>query len=77
MRYDECNDVTAIENDAIEYGSINKPSGIKGSSQKRGEKLFFTILSLIFGTLENTSFFSSIVLSGMGAGVIDTFLFIR
>lgn len=36
-----------------------------------------TAVRTMLGSIESASFFGAVCLSGMGAGVIDTFLFIR
>lgn len=38
---------------------------------------FLTVVRLMFGTLESSSLFAAVLLSGMAGGVIDIFLFIR
>lgn len=59
-------------------------NGVNGSSEtallptKKGEpKGTSSTMWAVISTVHTASFFSAVVLSGMGAGVIDTFLFIR
>lgn len=46
-------------------------------TQRAEEGGVFSAVRIILGTTQSVTFFSAVVLSGMSAGVIDTFLFIR
>ena len=74
--YDAADRKPVVDERFTEDGNIKKSSD-EGGPQDEKMSALSTILVLILGTVENASFFSAIVLSGMAAGVIETFLFIR
>ena len=82
-------DTTSCENAELERQPRVR-SGASGTSRDvediaeeedeiRSEKrrVLPSVLSLLLSSSQNSSFFVAVMLSGMGTGVIDTFLFIR
>lgn len=55
-------------------GEGKREGGAEGAREKAGVVMAIRVM---LGTDESASFFMAVVLSGMGRGVIDTFLFIR
>lgn len=49
----------------------------EGGARARDKAGVVMAIRIMLGTDESASFFVAVVLSGMGSGVIDTFLFIR
>ena len=47
-----------------------------GTSEQEEDPGVLAALWIMFSTTQNASFFVSVTLSGMGKGVIDTFLFV-
>lgn len=80
-RYDDEDDTEAQndDDDALLEShpggtNIGRNDSIEGPREKAGVLMAIRIM---LGTDESASFFVAVVLSGMGSGVIDTFLFIR
>lgn len=72
--------VTAVNSGNSEHGEPKNDGKVHEMVQKdgggspRGEVM--EALRVMFGSGERASFFAAVGLSGMGSGVIDTFLFI-
>lgn len=82
---DDDDDKEAQTNDGdalLESGPGNKSTGGEvdgagGAERARDKAGVLMAIRIMLGTDESASFFMAVVLSGMGSGVIDTFLFIR
>lgn len=60
-----------------ENGSPEIRDGVDCETQEeQKEPGVLSALWIMFSTTQNASFFASVTLSGMGKGVIDTFLFV-
>lgn len=79
-RYDD-DDAEAETNDGdalLESRPGDKSTDVKGGGEGTREKAGVVMaIRIMLSSDESASFFMAVVLSGMGSGVIDTFLFIR
>lgn len=68
-------------NEGLEKGGIihavDKEEEQESNMCHEERRAFPSVLSLLLSSSQNLSFFIAVTLSGMGSGVIDTFLFIR
>lgn len=60
-----------------EGGDVHSGDDAFGVEEEEEGGGVLLVVRLMLGNLHNASFFAAVGLSGMGAGVIDTFLFIR
>lgn len=81
---DDDNEARTNDGDALlEYRPGDSSTGGEGkreggAEEGAGEKVGVVMaIRIMLGTDESASFFTAVVLSGMGRGVIDTFLFTR
>jgi len=68
-------------NEGLEKGGIrhavDKEEEHESNRCHEERRVLPSVLSLLLSSSQNLSFFIAVALSGMGSGVIDTFLFIR
>lgn len=57
--------------------TAREEEGEEGNISHEERGVLPSVLSLLLSSSQNLSFFIAVALSGMGSGVIDTFLFIR
>lgn len=58
-------------------GEAGDGRGVRLPEADEGKGGVLEAVKILLGSTESASFFAAVGLSGMGAGVIDTFLFIR
>lgn len=73
---DTCGGSRNGEDGEIEKGSPDIGDGAQCRTHDQKETGVLSALRIMFSTPQNASFFVSVTLSGMGKGVIETFLFV-
>lgn len=82
-QYDDDDEAQANADDALLASrAVDRSTGGNCRTAQKGERArekagVLMAMKIMLGSDESASFFMAVVLSGMGSGVIDTFLFIR